>query len=60
MDVRCGDCLDIMLTMDAGSGSTGKAAIIEGFRFLGVEQDAAFATIARARIAAASRGGVKP
>lgn len=34
-----------------GSGSTGKAAVLEGFDFLGIEQDAAYMAIARARIA---------
>jgi len=37
----------------AGSGSTGKAAVIEGFGFVGIEQDAEYCEIARARIAAA-------
>lgn len=34
-----------------GSGTTGCAAMLEGFDFLGVEQDAGYADIARARIA---------
>jgi site-specific DNA-methyltransferase (adenine-specific) len=34
-----------------GSGSTGKAAMIEGFNFIGIEQDAAYLAIATARIA---------
>lgn len=38
----------------AGSGSTGKAAALEGFGFIGMELDADYATIARARIAAAA------
>jgi len=33
-----------------GSGSTGKAAILEGFRFHGIEQDPDYVQIARARI----------
>lgn len=33
-----------------GSGSTGKAALLEGFRFVGIEQDAEYVAIARARI----------
>jgi len=37
-----------------GSGSTGKAAIIEGFRFIGIEQDAEYCEIARRRIAHAA------
>jgi len=35
-----------------GSGSTGKAAIREGFRYVGIEQDPEYADIARERIAA--------
>ena len=34
-----------------GSGSTGKAAVLEGFGFIGIEQDAEYIAIARARIA---------
>ena len=33
-----------------GSGSTGKAAILEGFDFIGIEQDKEYVKIARARI----------
>lgn len=36
----------------AGSGSTGKAAMLEGFRFVGAEMTAEYIPIARARIAA--------
>ena len=35
----------------AGSGSTGKAAMLEGFRFLGIELDLDYLRIARDRIA---------
>lgn len=38
----------------AGSGSTGKAATLEGFQFIGFELSAEYAEIANARIAAAS------
>lgn len=38
----------------AGSGSTGVAAIREGFAFLGIEKEAEYAEIAKARINAAS------
>jgi site-specific DNA-methyltransferase (adenine-specific) len=34
-----------------GSGSTGKAAVLEGFDFVGIEREAEYAEIARARIA---------
>ena len=49
-----GTVLDIF----AGSGSTGKAAILEGFQFLGFELDPQYTAIANARIehARASRG----
>lgn len=35
-----------------GSGSTGKAAILEGFRFIGIEREAEYVEIAKARISA--------
>lgn len=35
-----------------GSGSTGKAALLEGFQFIGIEREAEYVEIARARIAA--------
>jgi len=41
----------LVLDPFAGSGSTGVAALQEGFRFLGMEQDPAYGAIARARIA---------
>lgn len=41
-----------------GSGSTGKAAMLEGFRFIGCERDPDYLAIARARIARAA--GVDP
>lgn len=40
----------------AGSGSTGKAAILEGFSFIGIEREKEYAEIARARIAHVSGG----
>jgi DNA modification methylase len=40
----------IVLDPFAGSGTTGAAAILEGRRFAGIEQDAAFAGIACARL----------
>ena len=36
-----------------GSGSTGKAAMLEGFRFIGIEREAEYVEIAKARIQAA-------
>ena len=38
-----------------GSGSTGKAAVLEGFDFIGIEQDVEYIKIAEARIAYASK-----
>ncbi len=35
-----------------GSGSTGKAAVLEGFNFIGIEREAEYVEIAKARIAA--------
>lgn len=43
----------LVLDPFAGSGSTGKACMREGFRFVGIEQDAEYAEVARARIARA-------
>jgi len=40
----------VVLDPFMGSGSTGKAAIREGFRFIGIERDPDYMTIARARI----------
>lgn len=42
----------VVLDPFMGSGSTGKAAMREGFRFIGIEREAEYAAIARARIAA--------
>lgn len=40
----------VILDPFCGSGSTGKAAMLEGFRFIGIEMDEQFADIARARV----------
>ena len=42
----------VVLDPFAGSGSTGKAAVMEGFGFIGIEREAEYVEIARARIAA--------
>ena len=42
----------LVLDPFAGSGSTGVAAVQEGFRFLGIEKEPEYVEIARARIAA--------
>ena len=40
----------IVLDPFTGSGSTGKGAVLEGFRFIGIEREAEYVEIARARI----------
>jgi site-specific DNA-methyltransferase (adenine-specific) len=50
----------IILDPFMGSGSTGTGAILEGFRFIGIEQDAEYCEIARRRLAhAAANVGVQ-
>ena len=44
----------IILDPFTGSGSTGKAAVLEGFGFIGIEQEPEYVAIANARIAAAA------
>jgi DNA modification methylase len=41
----------LVLDPFAGSGSTGKGAVLEGFRFVGIEREAEYVEIARRRIA---------
>ena len=43
----------LILDLFMGSGSTGKAALLEGFRFVGIEQDPEYLAIAAARVRAA-------
>ena len=43
-----------------GSGSTGRGAVLEGFKFIGIEQTAEYVEIARARIDSAWRQGHQP
>lgn len=38
-----------------GSGSTGKAAVLEGFKFIGIERDPSYFEIAKARIGAVEK-----
>jgi DNA modification methylase len=45
----------IILDPFTGSGSTGKGATYEGFEFIGIDQDAEYVEIARARIAFAQK-----
>ena len=42
----------VVLDPFMGSGSTGKAAVREGFRFIGIEREPEYVEIARARISA--------
>ena len=44
----------VVLDPFMGSGSTGKACALEGFAFIGIEREAEYVEIARARIAAVS------
>jgi DNA modification methylase len=46
----------IVLDPFTGSGSTGKGAVLEGFRFIGIEREAEYVEIAKARIAAVEAG----
>ena len=50
----------VVLDPFIGSGSTGCAAVLEGFDYSGIERDAAYIEIARARIAAAKAQGFQP
>jgi site-specific DNA-methyltransferase (adenine-specific) len=45
----------LVLDPFTGSGSTGKAAVLEGFRFVGIEREAEYIELARARIEEAIR-----
>lgn len=45
----------ILLDPFMGSGSTGKAAMLEGFRFIGIEREPDYIAIAQARIRAAQQ-----
>lgn len=45
-----------VLDVFAGSGSTGKAAMLEGFRFVGIEQSSEYVALAERRIATAVFG----
>lgn len=47
----------VVLDPFAGSGSTGKAAIIEGFRFIGIEREHEYMQIATSRIDAVQAPG---
>jgi DNA modification methylase len=46
----------VVLDPFTGSGSTGKAAVLEGFRFIGIEREAEYVEIAKARIGTVEAG----
>lgn len=48
----------VVLDPFCGSGTTGVAAVREGFRFVGIEREAEYVEIARARVAHAAQGQV--
>lgn len=48
----------LVLDPFTGSGSTGKAAVLEGFRFVGVEREPEYAEIAKARISHAEQKSI--
>jgi site-specific DNA-methyltransferase (adenine-specific) len=50
----------IVLDPFMGSGSTGKAAMLEGFEFIGIERDASYHAIAEQRIGRAAAAGYQP
>jgi site-specific DNA-methyltransferase (adenine-specific) len=50
----------IVLDPFMGSGSTGKAAMLEGFGFIGIEREAAYHTIAERRVRQAAAAGHQP
>jgi site-specific DNA-methyltransferase (adenine-specific) len=48
----------VVLDPFMGSGSTGKAATLEGFRFIGIEREAEYLEIARGRIELPAQGSL--
>lgn len=46
----------VVLDPFAGSGSTGRAALMEGFQFIGIELDPIYTAIAEARVRAVQPG----
>jgi DNA modification methylase len=48
----------VVLDPFMGSGSTGKAAALEGFRFIGIEREAEYLQIARGRIEVPAQGSL--
>jgi DNA modification methylase len=50
----------VVLDPFMGSGSTGRGAVLEGFRFIGIEMSPEYLDIARLRIAEAEREALEP
>ena len=50
----------VVLDPFMGSGSTGKAAMLEGFEFIGIERETAYHAIAEQRIGRAAAAGYQP
>ena len=50
----------LVLDPFAGSGSTGRGAVLEGFRFIGIEREAAYVDIARRRLTEAAAKQATP
>jgi hypothetical protein len=48
----------VVLDPFMGSGSTGKAAVLEGFKFIGIEREAEYLEIARGRIEVPAQGSL--
>ena len=48
----------VVLDPFMGSGSTGKASVLEGFSFIGIEREAEYFDIAESRISFAAKQGV--
>ena len=50
----------VVLDPFMGSGSTGKAAMLEGFEFIGIEREVQYHAIAERRIRSAAATGYQP
>jgi site-specific DNA-methyltransferase (adenine-specific) len=49
----------VVLDPFMGSGSTGKAAVLEGFRFIGIEREEEYLATARGRIQLLEHGTLR-
>lgn len=57
IDLRHGDCLDVLRSLLDASVD---AVVLEGFRFIGIEREAEYVEIARARIEAVTPATDEP